>query len=74
MNWIIGWEYARKWLKERNEFIQQRIDSSKPKRIENDYHKWLQKRKPKANKKCAPQGIKHLKKISNKDKTNVKSK
>ncbi|XP_075150297.1 uncharacterized protein LOC142224406 [Haematobia irritans] len=52
MKSLLGWEYAHKWLKERDDFQRIRTDRSKPKYIPNDYEKWLQKRKPKNNLMC----------------------
>ncbi|XP_065358598.1 uncharacterized protein LOC135952526 [Calliphora vicina] len=60
MNLLIGWEYSRQWLKERDEFVRARFNSIKPKRIKNDYQTWLEKRKPRINESCRPQGVKKL--------------
>lgn len=60
MNWLLGWEYARKWLKERDDFYKAREDRNKPKRIVNDYWKWVEKRKPKEKFSCKPQGVNKL--------------
>lgn len=60
MNLLIGWEYSRQWLKERDEFVRARFNSTKPKRIKNDYQRWLDKRKPRVNESCRPQGVKKL--------------
>uniref|UniRef100_A0A1A9WM02 Uncharacterized protein n=1 Tax=Glossina brevipalpis TaxID=37001 RepID=A0A1A9WM02_9MUSC len=54
MSLLIGWEYARIWLKERDEFVRARVNKSKPKKIKNDYNKWLEKRKIKMVKTCGP--------------------
>ncbi|XP_030377265.1 uncharacterized protein LOC115626142 isoform X2 [Scaptodrosophila lebanonensis] len=45
MNMIIGWEYARMWLRERDEFRKLRDRAAKPQFIENDYEWWLKLRK-----------------------------
>ncbi|XP_017056410.1 uncharacterized protein LOC108098186 [Drosophila ficusphila] len=42
---LIGWEYARIWLKERDKFIKQRERAVKAKFIKNDFEWWLKLRK-----------------------------
>uniref|UniRef100_A0A1B0G3M1 Uncharacterized protein n=1 Tax=Glossina morsitans morsitans TaxID=37546 RepID=A0A1B0G3M1_GLOMM len=54
MSLLIGWEYARIWRNERDEFVRARVTRSKPKKIKNDYNKWLEKRKTKMIKTCGP--------------------
>ncbi|XP_037882226.1 uncharacterized protein LOC119633081 [Glossina fuscipes] len=54
MSLLIGWEYARIWRKERDEFVRARVTRNKPKKIKNDYNKWLEKRKTKMIKTCGP--------------------
>lgn len=50
MNWLMGWEYARIWLRERDDYISARLRKSKAKRIKNDYTAWLLKRQIKPKK------------------------
>ncbi|XP_036329648.1 uncharacterized protein LOC118741784 [Rhagoletis pomonella] len=50
MNWLMGWEYARIWLRERDDYICERLRKSKAKRIKNDYTGWLAKRQIKPKK------------------------
>ncbi|XP_034490074.1 uncharacterized protein LOC117793784 [Drosophila innubila] len=40
---LMGWEYGRQWLKERDEFLRQ-TGNSRRRFIENDYNWWLKKR------------------------------
>ncbi|KAI8041942.1 uncharacterized protein LOC128261822 [Drosophila gunungcola] len=42
---LIGWEYARIWLRDRDKFIQQRERAVKAKFIKNDFEWWLKLRK-----------------------------
>ncbi|XP_017134094.1 uncharacterized protein LOC108150446 isoform X1 [Drosophila elegans] len=42
---LIGWEYARIWLRDRDKFIQQRERAVKAKYIKNDFEWWLKLRK-----------------------------
>ncbi|XP_037826163.1 uncharacterized protein LOC119614132 [Lucilia sericata] len=72
MNLLIGWEYARLWLKERDEFVKARFNSIKPKRIKNNYQTWLEKRKPRINESCRAQGVKKLMLKEDKNKTILK--
>lgn len=60
MSLLIGWEYSRQWLKERDDYVKARLKSFKPKHIKNDYQTWLEKRKPKVNESCRPHGVKKL--------------
>lgn len=60
MSLLLGMEYARIWTKEKNDFIKERIKKAKPKFIENDYWKWIEKRKPKVNRSCQAQGLKNF--------------
>ncbi|KAL7742943.1 hypothetical protein ACLKA6_002088 [Drosophila palustris] len=43
MSLVLGWEYGRQWLKERDEFHRQ-VGNAKRRFIENDYNWWLKKR------------------------------
>jgi len=45
MSHLIGWEYARIWLRDRDEFVQQRERAVKAKYIKNDFEWWLRLRK-----------------------------
>lgn len=60
MNLLLSMEYARIWLKEKNDFLKDRAKKAKPKFIKNDYWKWIEKRQPKAYKSCEAQGLKNL--------------
>ncbi|KAH8351682.1 uncharacterized protein [Drosophila kikkawai] len=49
---LIGWEYARIWLRDRDNFVKKRNKAVKAKFIKNDFESWLNKRKtPKRNQK-----------------------
>ncbi|XP_034473199.1 uncharacterized protein LOC117780681 [Drosophila innubila] len=45
MSMIIGGEYARMWLRDRDEFQAKNINNSKAKVIKNDFEWWLKLRK-----------------------------
>ena len=47
MSYILGWEYGRQWLKERDDFIGMRVKQHTPKFIKPDINKWLEKHKQK---------------------------
>ncbi|KAH8353647.1 uncharacterized protein [Drosophila takahashii] len=42
---LMGWEYARIWLRDRDKFVQQRERAVKAKYIKNDFEWWLKLRK-----------------------------
>ncbi|XP_017850054.2 uncharacterized protein LOC108604995 [Drosophila busckii] len=44
MSWLLGMEYGRIWLRDRNEFLQKLADSVKSKVIMHDYEWWLKQR------------------------------
>lgn len=52
MSYLIGWEYGRMWLKERDAFKEKRDLLAHPKRIRNDFKWWLEKRKIKCRSTC----------------------
>ena len=54
MTLLLGWEYGRVWLADRDEYVTARKKMFKPKYIKNDYWKWIEKRKIKdlSAKKC----------------------
>ncbi|KAH8266696.1 hypothetical protein KR018_010467 [Drosophila ironensis] len=45
MSYLMGWEYARIWLRDRDKFVQQRERAVKAKYIKNDFEWWLKLRK-----------------------------
>ncbi|EDV32544.1 uncharacterized protein Dana_GF13998 [Drosophila ananassae] len=42
---LLGWEYARIWVRDRDKFVQEREKAVKPKFIKNDFEWWLKLRK-----------------------------
>lgn len=44
MSLLLGWEYGREWLKERDEFLRHDTFKSNKRFIEPDYNWWLKKR------------------------------
>ncbi|EDW29324.1 GL19643 [Drosophila persimilis] len=45
MSMILGWEYARIWLRERDENVKLHKKAAKPKTVKNDFEWWLKLRK-----------------------------
>ncbi|KAH8255800.1 hypothetical protein KR038_010885, partial [Drosophila bunnanda] len=41
---LIGGEYGRIWLKDRDDYVKKRIKAVKPKFIQNDFEWWLKQR------------------------------
>ncbi|XP_020802188.1 uncharacterized protein LOC110179139, partial [Drosophila serrata] len=44
MSYLIGGEYGRIWLRDRDTFVKERIKAVRPKFIKNDFEWWLKQR------------------------------